>query len=115
MTDPEFIDFCYDYLLDRKADEGGKAHLISALAAGTLDRGAMVTNLLLSPECQAKRKNKEGFPVGHFYSAVPSYEERTRYVRAAACEVIPGVDLRYNEQVALCRQFLAYYRDCPWR
>lgn len=56
------------------------------------------------------------FPPGHFYSPIPNADE----VRARAARIfdrdrdVPGVDLRRDAQLALLREFAAFYAEMPF-
>jgi len=113
LTDAGFIDLCYTRLLGRAAEEIAMSSLLAQLESGATTRDALVAVLLRSEEFESQFASREAYPAGHFCSALPSAEERARYVRDAGCESIAGVDLRADTQTALAQEFATYYPDCP--
>lgn len=87
--------------------------LLAQLESGATTRDQLVVVLLHSPEFEAQFASREAYSAGHFFSALPSAEERARYVRDAKRESIAGVDLQIDTQTALAREFATYYPDCP--
>jgi SAM-dependent methyltransferase len=51
--DDEFVERCYEYVFDRPADQGGRAHFLQALAGGA-ERFLLVRDLLASDEFEAR-------------------------------------------------------------
>lgn len=113
FTDTEFIELCYHKILGRTADEPARTHLLAALDSGHTTRDAFVVNLLQSPEFESHQASREAFPAGHYFSALPSDEDRARYSRDIARESIPGITLRIEEQTLIYHEFAAYFADCP--
>jgi ubiquinone/menaquinone biosynthesis C-methylase UbiE len=57
----------------------------------------------------------EPFITGHFYSALPSTEDRQAYVDAERKDDdVPGIDLNLERQLALLLSFQPYYDEAPF-
>lgn len=57
----------------------------------------------------------EPFAAGHFYSALPSPEDRQAYLDAERQdEDVPGIDLNLDRQLALLQSFQPYYDEAPF-
>lgn len=113
FTNREFIEFCYTRVLGRPPEEAVIPGLEQRLQSGNLSREALLMSLLTCDEFESTRKNREAFPSGHFFSALPSAEERQHYRRNLQCELIPGIDLNESKQAQLAQIFAEYYPDCP--
>ncbi len=60
-------------------------------------------------------ENLECFPPGHFYSAIPSLEERKRFLASKPTEnEILGIRLNGPKQFELLKKFKEYYDQCPF-
>ena len=60
---------------------------------------------------------REAFPPGHFYSPIPDLTDVRRRESAIfdrSMTTVPGVDLRYAQQLAMLPEFEAYYREQPF-
>lgn len=56
-------------------------------------------------------------PPGHFYSPIPAWEELRADEARIFGEIprsLPGMELREEEQLALLREFTAFYRELPF-
>ncbi|MDZ7783599.1 MAG: class I SAM-dependent methyltransferase [Halioglobus sp.] len=113
LTNADFIDLCYERILGRVADKKSRSNLLARLESGKTTRDSIVVDLLQSPEFESQLACREAYPAGHFFSALPSAEERARYVLDARCESIAGVDLQTATQTALAQEFATYYSECP--
>jgi len=79
---------------------------------------------MLCPKCEALRdeierlRKSQGFvPPGHFYSPVPDLEAIRRdenRVFGNVPRVVPGIDLREADQLALLQSFVPYYQNLPF-
>jgi ubiquinone/menaquinone biosynthesis C-methylase UbiE len=61
---------------------------------------------------ETRRIHGEPFPPGHFYSAIPSAEDRLDFLKAAPSdEPVLGIAMESDEQLRLLERFLAYYAE----
>ena len=79
-----FIEKCYQQIFDRSADGKSKAFYVNKLNAG-MTRLQLIDSLFASQEFQSRKRNKEFVPPGHFYSCVPSLENRALAKRQGPC------------------------------
>ena len=113
MNDREFVTFCYQRILGREPDVRGLHHYVVALSDRALTRQQLMLDFLESPEYRQRQGNPqpaaaaapsaEFVPAGHYYSAIPSADDRQRALansRAAPTE-LPGIDLGIERQWAL--------------
>lgn len=113
-TDDEFLDFCYRTILGRSPDEAGRRQFLASLKGGGTSREEILLMFLESEEFQGRAPaGLECFPPGHFYSAVPSLEDRDR-VRRTTRGAPEGIDVHDEEQVRLFSAVAAYQGDCPF-
>ena len=116
MSNQEFVNFCFRSILGRDPDEGGATAYMKALDAKVLTREDVLVQFVLSEEFKQRTKNLECFPPGHFYSAIPSIEEREAYLASSfAKDELPGIRLNSVKQFELLKKLLTYYVDCPFR
>src|SRR5712692_5985289 len=82
---------------------------LKAVLPGPVLRGLVRVRRRLRPDYRM------AWPPGHYYSPIPSLSE----VRARAAAIfatprlVPGVDLREADQLALVEELAAYYGDQP--
>jgi len=116
MTDGEFVEFCYQKILGRPSDKKGRMYYIAALASRYLSREDMVVRFLTCEEFESKITASEFVPPGHFYSALPSTQEREDFISAGSLEFdeIPGLKLNADKQFALLKKFKTYHSECPF-
>lgn len=115
-SNSEFVDFCFHTILGRDPDENGLAAYVGALNAKALTREQVLIEFVLSEEFNYRTKNTECFPAGHFYSAIPSLEDRQAYLSSPPLvEDIPGVRMNADEQFKLLQRFKDYYIECPFQ
>jgi predicted O-methyltransferase YrrM len=112
----EFVNFCFQTILGREPDEKGAAAYLQALNAKALTREDVLLQFLLSEEFKMRTKNKEFFPPGHYYSAIPSVEDRETFLaqRRTQSEIL-GIDLHGERQFELLQRFKDYYAECPFQ
>jgi predicted O-methyltransferase YrrM len=68
-------------------------------------------------ETESGSGGKFWFPPGHFYSPIPSLDEIRRKeekIFDRSSEVIPGIDMNADGQLALLKQLRVYYREMPF-
>ena len=116
MSNRDFVGFCFQTILGREADNSSAIAYTNALDEKALTRESVLLQFLLSEEFKQKVKNQECFSPGHFYSAIPSIEEREAYLASPASdEEIPGVALNPQEQFDLLKGFVKHYVESPFR
>ncbi|MBL8852196.1 MAG: class I SAM-dependent methyltransferase [Planctomycetaceae bacterium] len=62
-------------------------------------------------------KRWQGFPPGHFYSPIPDLDDvgnRQQVVFDRTRRDIPGIDLRWERQIALLRELAQFYGELPF-
>jgi len=65
---------------------------------------------------RSKSENLECFPPGHFYSALPSLEDRKAFLASTPAEdQLPGIRLDGQKQFELLKKFKEYYDQCPFQ
>lgn len=116
MNDREFIAFCYQRILGREPDVRGLHHYLVALSDRALSRQQLMLDFLESPEYRQRQGGPqpvapgeppaEFVPAGHFYSAIPSADDRLRALAnyQAAPSALPGIDLGIERQWALLEE-----------
>lgn len=115
-SNEEFVRFCFRTILDRDPDEKGGGTYIRALNTKALTREQLLLRFLQSEEFKARTKNAEFFPPGHYYSAIPSLEDREAFlVQQLPTQEIRGIDLNAEKQFELLKEFKDYYADCPFQ
>jgi predicted O-methyltransferase YrrM len=115
-SNQEFIDFCFRTILGREPDEKGLTGYIAALDAKVLTREKVMIQFLMSEEFKTKTRNIEFFPPGHYYSAIPSLEDRETFLTQLLPEQeILGIDLNAEKQFELLKKFKNYYAECPFQ
>ncbi len=115
LTDDEFIDFCYRKILQRGPDvETMTSHRL-ALGSRRMSRSELVIQLLSSAGFESREANQEFVPPGHFYSAVPSAEDRRSFVLSSPPgNEILGVRMNERRQIELLGEFKVYHDSCPF-
>jgi predicted O-methyltransferase YrrM len=114
-SNQEFVNFCFRTILGREPDEKGASAYIGALNAKALTRENVLVQFLLSEEFKMKTKNTEFFPPGHYYSAIPSMEDREIFLAQRLTEQeILGINQQAERQFDLLKQFRDYYEECPF-
>jgi hypothetical protein len=117
MSNQEFIRFCFTRILRREPDDKGFADYVQALDSGSLTREETLLQFVTSEEFRAGRPAAGGemFPPGHYYSAVPSAEDRMVFRPPVIGEHgLPGVRLNGRRQFELLQKFKAYYDQSPF-
>ncbi len=117
MTNQDFVRFCYNRILRREPDDRGFADYTGALESNGLSREQVLIQFVTSDEFTtgAPSTNLEMFPPGHYYSAVPSADERMAFrVRMLGENDLPGVRLSGQQQFELLKKFKVYYDQSPF-
>lgn len=122
LSDEEFIEYCYNSLLNRPADNVGKQNYQKALSLG-LWRLEVVEHIINSEEFKFlkskyddSKKFSEFVPQGHYYSVIPSDEviEQHQSFNWMPDKVL-GVDLREAEQWTMIHELKQYYAEHPYQ
>lgn len=116
MTNDKFIEFCYTTILQREADEQGKDHYVNALDTNNLSREDVLLIFLTGEEFTANKGCQEFVPPGHFFSAIPSMEERLRYINEKHQDTQELLAININDirQRELLEVFREFYEECPF-
>ncbi|MEX0687312.1 MAG: DUF4214 domain-containing protein [Pirellulales bacterium] len=113
MNDREFVTFCYQRILGREPDVRGLHHYVVTLSDRALSRQQLMLDFLESPEFRQRQgtpqpaaaaaSTAEFVPPGHFYSAIPSVDDRRRALAnyLANPAELPGIDLAIERQWAV--------------
>ncbi|MBL4671754.1 MAG: DUF4214 domain-containing protein [Arenicella sp.] len=114
LADDAFVDFCYQTILGRTADAEGKAVYIDGLKRRRLTREEILLKFLTSPEYESRKRSHEFVHAGHFYSAVPSIEDRDAFVAdgTSIVDTLPGISINQTKQLSLMTEFKHYYNEC---
>jgi len=115
MSDDEFLEFAYRRVLARPPTDEERTRGRLLLGSGDGARGGLLQELLSCAERDAQLANAEFVPPGHFYSAVPSRQERDAYLASPPrAEALPAIDLRVDQQLELLDTLAPYGADCPF-
>lgn len=123
MTSNElFVHYCYQKILGRAPDDSGLRQFVEALDTNALNREQILIQFLESPEHEPSASARaipaalrEFVPPGHYYSAVPSPEDREHALAGMSDPAtIPGVDLGLERQLEWLVQMQPYFSDCPF-
>ena len=115
LSNEELVDFCYQSILRRAPDKEGREYFLDALNGRKIGKEDILMQFLTSEEYRNKAGSQEFVPPGHFYSAVPSLQEREAFV----CAYSPndrtlGLDINEDGQLAILNEFEKYYKECPF-
>lgn len=117
MDDAEFVTWAYDNVLRREPDDRGYERWIGDLSSGSITREDVLLIMLTSDEFADSRfeLGTEFVPTGHFYSAVPSDDDRRWSLEG---ERNPGpvteVDLNVDAQLELVRALAPLADEFPF-
>lgn len=116
MNTHEFVSYCFQTVLGRAADPAGAKAYVDALNAKIMTREQLLLQFLASDEFKQRTRNLETFPPGHYYSAIPSIEDRNEYLtQSLRNENLAGIAIRRSEQFELLTGFREYYAECPFQ
>ncbi len=117
MDDAEFIAWAYENVLQREPDDRGFERWIGDLTNDTITREDVLLIMLTSDEFADSRATPghEFVPTGHFYSAVPSDDDRRWAIEGdrPATPVI-DVDLNTDAQLELIRTLAPLADEFPF-
>jgi len=118
MTDPEFLDYCFKLFFNQSPAAHITQQLMTVLANSEVGREDILMQIIQSPEIQMKLNSDstEFVPSGHFYSAIPSMQERLEYYKSPVKKTtqVASIDLNMDQQFSILEQFLPYFNDCPF-
>jgi len=102
----DFVNFCFVAILGRECRDEERSYWIEALDRGILSREKVLIEFLTSKEFRDRQQpNPEFVPAGHFYSAIPSLNERTDFLNQNhVTQSIPGIRLNETAQAELLRK-----------
>ena len=114
MSTHEFLNFCHQTILSRMPHEQDLPILIELIDSNQLSREDIIIQLITCQEYKAKSSSGEFVAPGHFYSVIPSVEERANYInhQQVLPQELPGIKLKVEEQSSLLRSFKPYYDEC---
>jgi predicted O-methyltransferase YrrM len=121
-SNEDFVIFCYETLLGRKPDLSGQQQYTEALNTGALSREQLLLLFIESPEFTSLRQRieevhamPEFVPAGHYYSVVPSAEDRAAALaKLPTLGELPGIQLRPEGQLSLLAELQPFYAACPF-
>lgn len=115
LADDVFVHWAYEIILNRAPDDEGRLQYAAALRSGRLSRERFLLILLNSAEYRENLVNREFVTPGHFFSAVPSWADRQRFLQNGAQEKpVMGIDLRHAEQMALLEKLRPFVLEAPF-
>jgi predicted O-methyltransferase YrrM len=115
ITNDKFVEFCYITLLQREADEQGKHYYVNSLNKKELTREDVLLHFITCEEFKRIKERQEFVPAGHFYSAIPSTEDRRRYItEKSQNKDILGININDKSQRELLEDFRKYHDECPF-
>ena len=115
MNNDEFVVFCYNWVIKKQPDQENQKAYKAALDAGNITREELLIELLTSDYNRRVLAASEFVPHGHFYSALPSGEDRVEFLRNRSFpDALPAIDTNEKGQLALLEEFKAYYAECPF-
>ncbi len=116
MTDQVFIKTCYENLLRRSPDKESYDFYLSSLRSKRISREELLFQLVCCDEFESKMSSQEFVPAGHFYSAVPSIEERNDFINSGQENVneLYGIKINKEKQIELLGHFKKYHDNCPF-
>ncbi|AKB75757.1 hypothetical protein MSLAZ_2496 [Methanosarcina lacustris Z-7289] len=119
QTFDEFINYCYNRILDRIPDPGGKEHYIKLLNKG-VPKHEILISLLNSDEYAERIKylmspTIKFAPPGHFYSPLPDIDGISKLYQKIDKSRNPiGIDINGDKQIELLKQFKKYISAVPF-
>lgn len=116
LNNEEFINFCYQTILGRKADAEGKNAYLTELNLHNLSREDLLIQFVTCEEFKERLLHGEFVPPGHFYSVIPSKTERNLHALSEDQDIsnIAGIDINVSGQMKLLGNFLNSYQECPF-
>lgn len=116
ISDQVFLKTCYERILGRNPDKESYDFYLNSLLSKKISREELLYQLILCEEFKSKVSSQEFVPPGHFYSAVPSIEERNNFISSVEKEIndISEVEINKEKQLELLRSFKKYHDTCPF-
>ena len=115
LSNEELVDFCYQSILRRAPDKEGRKYFLEAINKRKIGKEELLMQFLTSEEYRNKAGSREFVPPGHYYSAVPSLQEREAFVCTSSLnDRTLGLDLNKDGQLEILNEFEKYYKECPF-
>ena len=115
MTNDEFVGFCFNWIYRKNPVQEHSKHYCHALDSGSMTREELLIELLTSDYNRSVLAASESVPHGHFYSALPSGQDRAEFLRNRSYpDKLPAIDVNEKRQLALLEEFKKYYSECPF-
>lgn len=116
MNNKDFIHFCYLKLLNREPDQKGASSYLQELDRNQTTRENVLLKFINSKEYSQRQTAHEFVPGGHFYSAVPSTNDRNEYLakQISLPEKINGIDIKKESQISLLSTLKPLIQNCPF-
>lgn len=114
MSDCEFLKTFYRKILRRDLDEASRDHYLNEISAKNISRKRFLLQLILCEEFELKMSSQEFVHPGHFYSAVPSVQERNNFCNSEESykDQLDGINLNKKYQNDLLYKFIDYHNQC---
>ena len=114
MSDCEFLKTFYKKILRRDLDEASRDHYLNEISAKNISRERFLLQLILCEEFELKMSSQEFVHPGHFYSAVPSVQERNNFCNSEKSykDQLDGINLNKKYQNDLLYKFIDYHNQC---
>jgi predicted O-methyltransferase YrrM len=114
MADDKFVEYCYNTILLREPDRQGKSNYLALLKSGK-SREEILISFLESEEYKRRSLSREFVNPGHYFSAVPSHEDRSRFLKTPEYNFsVLGIDLNEERQLSLLNEFEKVYKEVPF-
>ena len=116
MSDHEFISYCYKKLLRRLPDKESLGFYLDLFTSKGITKEEFLQTLMSCDEFEEKLASQEFVSPGHFYSAVPSIEERLAFCdnEEIECRSLDGISLNVEKQIDLLFEFSKHCNECPF-
>lgn len=115
MTNDNFVGFCFNWIYRKNPDQEHRKNYSHALDNGSMTREELLIELLTSDYNRNALAASEFVPHGHFYSALPSGEDRAEFIRNRSYpDTLPAIDVHEQRQLLLLKGFKNYYHECPF-
>jgi hypothetical protein len=116
MDNRELVSFCFRKILGREPDKETSDAYTHALNVNQISREDLLIQFVLSEEFSQQRRNLECFPPGHYYSVLPSLDDREKFVASKLTEdELLGININDEKQFELLKRFREYYSQCPFQ
>jgi predicted O-methyltransferase YrrM len=113
MDNNQFLTLCYERILGRAPDSEGFGRYLAALDSHALEREQLLIDFLSSNEFAERLVSKETaefVKAGHYYSAIPSLDDKLRAIDwGIESEFdLPGIELNWDSQWSLLEKIKHY-------